>query len=243
MAPGRIQKAVGAVKDQTTISLAKVGTASRFQTEVEITIVKATRHDNRPADERHVREILNITRFSRQSITLCVTTISMRMSKTRNWIVALKALILIHRLLNDGDPAYEEEVFFATKRGTRLLNMSDFRDRASARTIGAWDFSAFVRTFARYLDERLEYKMHGRRRKNEKRVVVVMEKNDVPITSQMLTSGIGDSSSLSVNSNKTPVRDLDTNAILNRSQHLKLMMERFIACRPAGWSDFNYQST
>uniref|UniRef100_A0A0D3H7Z2 AP180 N-terminal homology (ANTH) domain-containing protein n=1 Tax=Oryza barthii TaxID=65489 RepID=A0A0D3H7Z2_9ORYZ len=50
-------------------------------------------------------------------------------------------------------------VFYATHRGTRMLNMSDFCDRS--RT-DAWDFSAFVRTYAAYLDDRLEYRMQAK---------------------------------------------------------------------------------
>ncbi|MQM19442.1 hypothetical protein Taro_052444, partial [Colocasia esculenta] len=69
-------------------------------------------------------------------------------------MVALKALILIHRLLIEGDPAYEQEIYFATRRGTRLLNMADFRDTSRS---DSWNFSAFVRTFALYLDEHLEW--------------------------------------------------------------------------------------
>jgi hypothetical protein len=60
----------------------------------------------------------------------------------------------LYRLVADGD-----QVFYATRRGTRMLNMSDFCDRS--RT-DAWDFSAFVRTYAAYLDDRLEYRMQGK---------------------------------------------------------------------------------
>ncbi|CAH2051538.1 unnamed protein product [Thlaspi arvense] len=72
-------------------------------------------------------------------------------------------LILIQRLLGEGDQAYEQEIFFATRRGTRLLNMSDFRDVSRSNS---WDYSAFVRTYALYLDERLDFRMqarHGKR--------------------------------------------------------------------------------
>jgi hypothetical protein len=61
--------------------------------------------------------------------------------------------MLIHRLLNEGDPLFQEEILYATRKGTRLLNMSDFRDEAHS---SSWDHSAFVRTFAMYLDQRLE---------------------------------------------------------------------------------------
>uniref|UniRef100_I1R6T9 ENTH domain-containing protein n=1 Tax=Oryza glaberrima TaxID=4538 RepID=I1R6T9_ORYGL len=40
-----------------------------------------------------------------------------------------------------------------------MLNMSDFCDRSRN---DAWDFSAFVRTYAAYLDDRLEYRMQAK---------------------------------------------------------------------------------
>ena len=159
MAPSRIQKALGSVKDHTSISLAKVA-SSTMNTDLDIAIVKATRHGEHPAEEKYIREIQSLTCYSRMHITSCVNAIAKRLTKTRSWAVALKCLVLIHRLLNEGDPAYEQEVFFSTRRGTRLLNLSDFRDTTGH---DCWDFSAFVRTFAMYLDEHLEFRMQGRR--------------------------------------------------------------------------------
>lgn len=151
MAPTTIRKAIGAVKDQTSIGIAKV--ASNMAPELEVAIVKATSHDDDPASEKYIREILNLTSYSRGYVHACVTAVSKRLGKTRDWIVALKALMLIHRLLNEGDPLFQEEILYATRRGTRLLNLSDFRDEAHS---SSWDHSAFVRTYAMYLDQRLE---------------------------------------------------------------------------------------
>ncbi|OWM71367.1 hypothetical protein CDL15_Pgr027018 [Punica granatum] len=161
MSPSKLRKAIGAVKDQTSNSLAKVGNSSSLS-DLDVANVKATRHEEFPADERHIREILSLTCYSHAHIGASVNTLSRRLSKTKNWVVALKSLMLIHRLLADGDPAYEEEIFFSTRRGTRLLNMSDFRDTSRSN---AWDYSAFVRVIALYLDERLDYRMQGRRGK------------------------------------------------------------------------------
>ncbi|KAF2302611.1 hypothetical protein GH714_040148 [Hevea brasiliensis] len=159
MAPSKIRRALGAVKDQTSIGLAKVGSSNSLS-DLDVAIVKATRHEEYPAEERHVREILSLTSYSRAYVSACVNTLSRRLNKTKNWTVALKTLVLIQRLLAEGDPAYEQEIFFATRRGTRLLNMSDFRDASRSNS---WDYSAFVRTYALYLDERLEFRMQGRR--------------------------------------------------------------------------------
>ncbi|KGN60096.1 putative clathrin assembly protein At2g25430 [Cucumis sativus] len=151
MAPSTIRKAVGALKDQTSIGIAKV--ASNMAPDLEVAIVKATSHDDDPASEKYIREILSLTSYSRGYVSACVSAISKRLAKTRDWIVALKALILVHRLLNEGDPVFQEEILYATRRGTRLLNMSDFKDEAHS---SSWDHSAFVRTYAFYLDQRLE---------------------------------------------------------------------------------------
>ncbi|CAN0877564.1 Putative clathrin assembly protein At2g25430 [Linum grandiflorum] len=158
MAPSTIRKAIGTVKDQTSIGLAKV--ASNMAPELEVAIVKATSHDDDPASEKYIREILNLTSYSRGYVHACVAAVSKRLGKTRDWIVALKALMLVHRLLNEGDPLFQEEILYATRRGTRLLNMSDFRDEAHS---SSWDHSAFVRTYAMFLDQRLELVLFDRK--------------------------------------------------------------------------------
>lgn len=158
MAPSTIRKAIGAVKDQTSIGIAKV--ASNMAPDLEVAIVKATSHDEDPASEKYIREILNLMSYSRGYIHACVTAVSKRLGKTRDWIVALKALMLVHRLMNEGPPLFQEEIMYATRRGTRLLNMSDFRDEAHS---SSWDHSAFVRTYAMYLDQRLELMLFERK--------------------------------------------------------------------------------
>ncbi|XVF67149.1 hypothetical protein PTKIN_Ptkin10aG0097500 [Pterospermum kingtungense] len=216
MAPSKIRRALGHVKDQTSISLAKVG-GSTSLTDLEVAIVKATRHEEYPAEERHIREILCLTSYSRSYISACVNTLSRRLNKTHNWTVALKTLMLIQRLLSEGDPAYEEEIFFSTRLGTRILNMSDFRDTSQSNS---WDFSAFVRTYALYLDERLEYKMQGRRGKRSVYGYdeeIEEDQNDKAIVVR-----------------STPVREMKTEQLFSRLQHLHQLLERFLACRPTG---------
>ncbi|PUZ59254.1 hypothetical protein GQ55_4G026200 [Panicum hallii var. hallii] len=66
--------------------------------------------------------------------------------------VALKTLIVIHRTLRDGDAAFREELLSYRRKG-HALQMSNFKDDSSPL---AWDCSAWVRTYALYLEERLE---------------------------------------------------------------------------------------
>lgn len=146
-----MRKALGTVKDQTSIGIARV--SSNVAPELDVAIVKATSHDDLPANEKYIREILTVTSYSRLYVDACVASVSRRLGKTRDWVVALKTLVLVHRLIADGDPIFQTEIVRATRRGARLLNMSDFRDEAHSNS---WDLSSFVRCYALYLDQRLE---------------------------------------------------------------------------------------
>ncbi|KAE9603251.1 hypothetical protein Lal_00008164 [Lupinus albus] len=233
MSPSTLRRAIGAVKDQTSIGLAKVGSKASLA-DLDVAIVKATRHDEYPAEEKYIREILGLTSYSLSFISACVNTLSRRLSKTNSWTVTLKTLMLIQRLLSDGDPAYEKEIFFATRRGTRLLNMSDFRDNKKSNS---WDFSAFVRTYALYLDERLEYRMQNRRgrcsgfglddneeepRKGERDRY--RERELDKYTEREKDREI----------KATPLPEMKNEQLFSKMQHLQLLLERFLACRPTG---------
>ncbi|KAI4296314.1 hypothetical protein L6164_036282 [Bauhinia variegata] len=218
--PSKLRKALGAVKDQTSISLAKVG-GSTSLADLDVAIVKATRHDEHPSEEKYIREILSLTCYSKSFIGACVNTLTRRLNKTKSWTVAMKTLILIQRLIAEGDPAYEEEIFFSTRRGTRLLNMSDFLDTRS----NSWDFSAFVRTYALYLDERLEYRMQKRRGRRS-RFGIDEEEEEAYVGEKEKEKEI------TVRS--TPASDMKTEQLFSQMQHLQQLLERFLACRPTG---------
>uniref|UniRef100_A0A7N0ZXU1 ENTH domain-containing protein n=1 Tax=Kalanchoe fedtschenkoi TaxID=63787 RepID=A0A7N0ZXU1_KALFE len=237
--PSKLKKAIGAVKDNTSIGLAKVGSSTSVS-DLEVAVVKATRHVEYPAEEKHVREILSLTSYSRAYVSACVSIIARRLNKTKNWTVALKTLMLIHRLLSEGDPSYEPEIFFATRRGTRLLNLSDFRDNSQSNS---WDFSAFVRTYALYLDEKLEFRMQGRR---GKRSAFVVEEEEDLRHSPSPSRGGRDSRDggdhrhdRQVAVRATPVREMKADQLFSRTHHLQQLLERVLACRPTGAAKVN----
>ncbi|KAK7400280.1 hypothetical protein VNO78_11484 [Psophocarpus tetragonolobus] len=228
MSSSTLRRAIGAVKDQTSIGLAKVGSSNSLA-DLDVAIVKATRHDEYPADEKYIKEILSLTCYSRRFISSCVNTLSRRLSKTSSWTVALKTLILIQRLLSEGDPAYEQEIFFSTRQGTRLLNMSDFRDNAKHNS---WDFSAFVRTYALYLDERLEYRMQNRRGKRSRFAFDEDEEESIKRERGRYIRDRDNKDREIVRA--TPIGDMKTEELFSKMQHLQLLLERFLACRPTG---------
>lgn len=147
-----LRKALGALKDTTTVSLAKVNSDYK---ELDIAVVKATNHVERPAKEKHIRAVfvaISATR-PRADVAYCIHALARRLSKTHNWAVALKTLIVIHRALREVDPTFHEELINYGRSRSHMLNMSHFKDDSSPN---AWDYSAWVRTYALFLEERLE---------------------------------------------------------------------------------------
>ncbi|KAA8523001.1 hypothetical protein F0562_009424 [Nyssa sinensis] len=238
MAPSTIRKAIGAVKDQTSISIAKV--AGNVAPDLEVLIVKATSHDDEPADEKYIREILNLTSYSKGYVNAFVFAISKRLSKTHDWIVAVKALMLVHRLLIDGDHVLGQEIMYASRRGTRVLNMSDFRDEAHSNS---WEHSGFVRTYALYLDQKLEYLVYERklivddRRRNEDGYGNG-EFRDEPSYGMNRRSrsygDFGESVKQEERKEATPVREMKPERVLERLNQLLRLLDRFLACKPTG---------
>jgi hypothetical protein len=146
------RKALGAIKDTTTVSLAKVNSDYK---ELDINIVKATNHVERPAKEKHIRAIfaaISATR-PRADVAYCIHALARRLSKTHNWAVAIKTLIVIHRALREVDPTFQEELNNYGRSRNHMLNLAHFKDDSGPN---AWDYSAWVRTYALFLEERLE---------------------------------------------------------------------------------------
>ncbi|KAG4931567.1 hypothetical protein JHK82_048677 [Glycine max] len=96
-----------------TSGIAKV--ASNMASKMEFKIVKAMSHNDDPTNDKYIREILNLMSHSRGYIHACVTAVSKQLGKTRDWIVALKALMFVHRLMNEGPPLFQEEILYATR--------------------------------------------------------------------------------------------------------------------------------
>lgn len=238
MTSSTIRKAIGAVKDQTSISLAKV--AGNVAPDLEVLVVKATSHDEEPADEKYVREILYLTKQSKSYVNAFVFAISKRLSKTRDWIVALKALMLVHRLLVDGDPFVGEEFMYASRRGTRVLNMSGFRDEAHSNS---WDHSSFVRSYASYLDEKLEFMVYERKlggfdgRKNEDGYGFGEFRDEPGYGMNGKSRSYGDLNESMGREQiklKPPLREMKPERILERLNELLRLLGRFLACKPTG---------
>ncbi|KAK4423428.1 putative clathrin assembly protein [Sesamum alatum] len=208
------RKAYGALKDHTKVGLAHVN--SDFK-DVDVAIVKATNHVECPPKERHLRKILVATSAMRPraDVAYCIHALARRLAKTHNWTVALKTLLVIHRALREGDPTFREELLNFQQRG-RVLQMSNFKDDSSPI---AWDCSAWVRTYALFLEERLEcFRI----------LKYDIEAERLPRPAQGQDKGY------------SRTRDLDSEELLDQLPALQQLLYRLIGCRPEGAAVGNY---
>ncbi|EOA39863.1 hypothetical protein CARUB_v10008537mg [Capsella rubella] len=228
--PSKLKKAIGAVKDQTSISLAKVAngaTGGGDLTTLEVAILKATSHDEEvPIDDRLVSEILGIISSKKSHAASCAAAIGRRIGRTRNWIVALKSLVLVLRIFQDGDPYFPREVLHAMKRGAKILNLSSFRDDSNSCP---WDFTAFVRTFALYLDERLDCFLTGKLQRR-----YTNRDQTGRISSNSNTSRSRFNTKTAIKSHEPAVRDMKPVMLLDKITYWQRLLDRAIATRPTG---------
>ncbi|KAJ1261238.1 hypothetical protein BS78_09G013400 [Paspalum vaginatum] len=223
-----IRKALGAVKDQASIRLARVSGA--VAPDLDVAIVRATSHDDAPPDERHTLEVLRLA-ASPTAQRACVASLARRLARTRDYVVAAKCLALLHRLaffashsqshshstVAEGaaaDPRLLRELLRPATSGRRageppLALLLDFRDDAHR---ASWDHSAFVRAYALYLHDRVRFLVSLL-----PPAVVVLAGDPAPTP--------------------PPLRDADVDgpdALLGRARQLRHLLDRVLACRPAG---------
>ncbi|GLT97926.1 hypothetical protein SLE2022_154680 [Rubroshorea leprosula] len=208
------RKAYGALKDSTKVGLAHVNSD---YADLDVAIVKATNHVEYPPKERHLKKILLATSAvrPRADVAYCIHALARRLAKTSNWTVALKTLIVIHRALREGDPTFREELLNFSQRA-RILQLSNFKDDSSPI---AWDCSAWVRTYALFLEERLECF----------RVLQYdIEAERLPRPGQGQDKGY------------SRTRELDSEELLEQLPALQQLLYRLIGCRPEGAAASNY---
>ncbi|MBA0604660.1 hypothetical protein Godav_017310, partial [Gossypium davidsonii] len=155
--PSRLKRAIGAVKDQTSISLAKI--VNTNSSNLDVAVLKATTRDLEPVNERYVNDILVMISSNKLHAVICANAIAKRIGKTKNWVVALKSLMIVLRIFQNGDPFFPQEVLHARNRGAKILNLTTFNDYSQS---SPYDYTAFVRSFAFYLDQRLDCLVTGK---------------------------------------------------------------------------------
>ncbi|KAH7848961.1 hypothetical protein Vadar_010887 [Vaccinium darrowii] len=86
----RLRKALGAIKDSTTVNLAKVNSDYK---ELDIANVRPTNHVERPAKEKYIKAIfaaISATR-PRADVAYCIHALARRLSKAHNWAIRVQS--------------------------------------------------------------------------------------------------------------------------------------------------------
>ncbi|KAM0827113.1 hypothetical protein ACQ4PT_068407 [Festuca glaucescens] len=211
------RKACGAIKDSTTVGLAKVNSS---RDDLDVAVVKATSHVERPPKDRHLAKIVGAR--SRADVSYCVQALARRLANTSNWVVALKALVVIHRALRDGNSgAFAEELLGHGRQRVQTLQMSSFKDDSSHL---AWDCSAWVRTYALFLEERLE--------------CLAVLRYDVE--AERLRPPAPAASERTPPKGQSRTRSLGKDDLLEQLPALQQLLFRLVGCQPEGAAFGNY---
>ncbi|XP_020222185.2 putative clathrin assembly protein At1g25240 [Cajanus cajan] len=163
------EKASGAIKDRNSIWVAKFSRKGPFHNpDLETVIIKATSHDNHHIDMKNMQRVFQWLRTSPLYLKPLIWALSMRMQKTRSWVVALKGLMLIHGVFCCDIPAVQ-------RMGRLPFDLSNFSD-GHLSPAKAWSFNTFVRGYFAYLDQRSAFvssEFKSKQKKNDKEVEVV----------------------------------------------------------------------
>ncbi|KAF2305680.1 hypothetical protein GH714_007559 [Hevea brasiliensis] len=205
----RFRQAFCALKEHSFVSYAKVATFGRF-CDLDLTIVKATAPDDLPLPEKYIHELLNIFSISSSSFHSFSLSFSRRFGRTHCWKVALKCLLLLHRLLRslpDYCP-FRAELLYARSNGLLSLYPCHFRDHSSSNPE---DYTMFIRSYAQLLHEALDcFSFDGKVTEEE----VVEEEKDKELPKNL----------------KEKMKEADR--ILEVLQQLQSLIDRVMDCRP-----------
>ncbi|RDX64358.1 putative clathrin assembly protein, partial [Mucuna pruriens] len=147
---GKLRLALGSVKDH-----ASIGKAMMYHhqhdgfSNIEIAVLRATGHDNGTIDDKYMHEILFLVSNSPGSIPFLAERISRRLGKTKDHVVALKTLVLIHRLLRGGNRSFEQELCKSHVSGHLQISTRCF--------FSDHPLVGFLHKYAAYLEERMSW--------------------------------------------------------------------------------------
>ncbi|KAF3440920.1 hypothetical protein FNV43_RR19206 [Rhamnella rubrinervis] len=146
---GKLRLALGSVKDHASIGKAMIYNHHDGFSDIEIAVLRATGHDNGPIDDKYMHEILFLVSNYPGSIPFLAERISRRLGKTKDRLVALKTLVLIHRLLRGGNRCFEQQL-----RGAHVSGHLQMSSRWFSR-IYSDPSVCFLHKYSSYLEERM----------------------------------------------------------------------------------------
>ncbi|KAI3453221.1 hypothetical protein Pfo_009884 [Paulownia fortunei] len=141
------KRASGVLKDQNSLWQANLSRRTGLRNpDIEKAVIRATSHYDLSFDMRNVDRVCEWLRLSPFNLKPILWSVSNRMEKTRNWVVALKGLYLMHNVMNSRIPCVK-------KIGRLPFDLSNFND-GHARQAKTWPFNAFIRAYYAFLDQK-----------------------------------------------------------------------------------------
>ncbi|GLT53831.1 hypothetical protein SLA2020_270740 [Shorea laevis] len=141
------KRAAGALKDRNSIWISSISRRTSYRNpDLEAVVIKATSHDESYVDYKNAQRVFQWVRTSPIYLKPLIWALSMRMEKTRSWIVALKGLMLMHGVFHCKIPAVQ-------MIGRLPFDLSNFSDGHSKRG-RTWGYNAFVRAYFLFLDQK-----------------------------------------------------------------------------------------
>lgn len=137
----------GVLKDQNSLWISSLSRRTALRNpDIEAAIIKATSHDEFSVDYKNADRVYKWIRLSDAHIKPLVWCVSLRMEKTRSWVVALKGLMLMHGVFTSKVPV--------VKRIGRLpFDLSNFKD-GYCKPGEIWAHNAFIRAYYAFLDQK-----------------------------------------------------------------------------------------
>ncbi|KAJ8476428.1 hypothetical protein OPV22_020155 [Ensete ventricosum] len=123
-------------------SKARHGGRKKLLVRIQVAVAQCTGHGDVPIEDRYVDEILFLVSNAPVSAAFLSRRISARLAATRDPVVALKALLLLHRLLRGGDRRFERDIGTQWSSGELELDLS-------------WCSHSFLVSYSSFLEERM----------------------------------------------------------------------------------------
>lgn len=132
---------------------AKIASVGGFS-DINLIIIKATAPDDLPVHEKYINHFLKRFSISPSSCHSFALSFTRRFGTTRCWRVALKCLILLHRLLRSvpGNSPLWTELLWTRSNALISLYPCRFRDESSSCSVS---YTKFILSYAQLLDEAL----------------------------------------------------------------------------------------
>ncbi|XAR65134.1 hypothetical protein NMG60_11009113 [Bertholletia excelsa] len=229
----RFRQAFIAIKERGCVSYAKMATIGGF-CNLDLIVVKATSPEDLPLQEKYVHELIKIFSLSPSSFRAFALTFTRRFSKTDCWPVALKCLILLHRLLRSlpENSPFRAELLCVRSHGLLSLFPCHFQDSSSSFSE---DYTLFIKSYAHLLDEALhycfsiDYDAH-QQKEQEKTTAAAAEEEEEGDETEAKAETLTE---------KGKVNE-ENPRLLQVLPQLQSLLERVMQCRPQGAASRSY---